>query len=189
MENSKNIEPSRTSQDLHPSDCFACGLENEKSLKVSILFDEKTGETKFIHKFCGHETGALGKIRLVHGGAIAAILDEAQGVLAHHIGHLVMTDTLNLKYHKGTPIGEPVEIHAWITAVRKRRLYTKATLKSLSGELLVSSSGRWYILPDRMRERIDKEINGIVRGYHNDLMDANRQRAKKIRKSLKQKNS
>jgi acyl-coenzyme A thioesterase PaaI-like protein len=181
MENNSNYLPSKTSQDLHPDDCFVCGLNNDKSLKVSIVFNEENGETKFIHTFQGHEKGAPGKSRIVHGGAIAAILDEAQGVLAHHIGHMVMTDTLTLKYHKATQIMEPVEVHAWITAVRHRRLYTKATLKNQKGEILVSSSGKWYIIPDKIIERFNKEIEGKVKGLHLEQLHANRVRAKNIR--------
>ncbi|MCB1192159.1 MAG: PaaI family thioesterase [Leptospiraceae bacterium] len=180
------FQASKVSQDLHPEDCFVCGLENDKSLKATIQFDEENGEVKFTHSFQGHELGAPGRKRLVHGGAIAALLDEAQGVLAHHIGHIVMTDQLHLRYHKATPIEESVEIHAWITTVRKRRLYTRATMKNKEGEILVSSSGRWYLLPDRMIERINKESEKLINGFQPGLIEANRSRFKSIRKRKRQ---
>ncbi|MCB1156144.1 MAG: PaaI family thioesterase [Leptospiraceae bacterium] len=185
MEKKDIVKPSRIAPDLHPDDCYVCGRENFASLKASILFDEENGEVKFTHNFLGHEKGAPGKRRLVHGGAIAALLDEAQGVLAHHIGHIVMTDQLYLRYHKATPLEEVVEVHAWITTVRKRRLYTRATLKSAQGEVLVSSSGRWYLLPDRMIDRINKDSDELVKGFQKELIEVNRSRAKEIRKRKK----
>ena len=96
-----------------------------------------------------------------------------------------MTDQLYLRYHKATPLEEVVEVHAWITTVRKRRLYTRATLKSAQGEVLVSSSGRWYLLPDRMIDRINKDSDELVKGFQKELIEVNRSRAKEIRKRKK----
>ena len=178
------MKPSILAEELHPPDCFVCGPDNPCSLRAESRFDTEKGEVIFTHHFKGHETGAPGKTRLVHGGALAALLDEAQGVLAHHIGHIVMTDQLHMKYHKATPIANAVKIHAWVTTVRKRRLYTRATIENLDGDLLVSSSGRWYLMPERLLAKMSGQ-DGSLMGFSSELLEANKARAKKIRKKRK----
>ncbi len=183
--------PSKTARDLHPNDCYVCGTENQHSLNVSVPFDIENGEVEFTHHFQGFEKGAPGKKRLVHGGAIAAIMDEVQGVLAHHVGHLVMTDQLHIRYHKGTVLAEPVKIQAIVTTVRKRRLYTRATMHNEAGDLLVSSSAKWFLLPDRMIKKTFQEVGSDVEapGFNFEMIEANRKRARQIRKQRKAKKS
>ena len=184
MTEKKNL-PTRTSLEVHPADCFVCGPENIHGMHTAIPFDESRGEVSFRHEFRGHELGAPGKSRMVHGGALAALMDEAQGCLAHHIGHLVMTEQLTLRYHKATEISQPVRIRAWATAVRRRRLYTRAVIENLQGDVLVSSSAKWYLLPDKFIERVFAKAGGVNK-FDIALLEANRKRAKEIRKRLKQ---
>ena len=121
----------------HSPHCYGCGPENPRGLHAQFPFDEETGEVRFIFNPHADHQGAPG---YMHGGVISALLDEAQGVLCHHVGHMVMTDRLNLKYHRATPIDRPFRVHARLSAVRKRRLYTRALLLGDEDEVLVSSS-------------------------------------------------
>ena len=50
--------PSETARDLHPNDCYVCGLQNEHSLNVTVPFDVENGEVEFVHHFQGFEKGA-----------------------------------------------------------------------------------------------------------------------------------
>ena len=175
----KTEQAATSSRHMHPQDCFCCGAENDKSLQIDIPFDEDLGEVIYTYQFPEHAAGARGPKRLVHGGAVAALVDEAQGALAQFIGHLILTDQLHMKYHKGTPLYEPVKVRAWVTAVRKRRLYTRATIHDQEDELLVSSSASWYILPERMIKRM---AAGAGIPFDLGQLEANKQRAKQIRR-------
>ena len=176
------IRPSLVSQDWHGQHCYGCGPENPHSLHADFNFDELTGEVRFDFQPPSFALGAPG---YVHGGVLASIMDEAQGVLCFHVGHVVMTDELHMKYHKATALDKPFRVSAWITAVRKRRMYTHGSVHSLEGELLVSSRAVWYLLPERIIQRM------MYAEYHAEydrikaIIEANRRRAKNIRKRLR----
>lgn len=178
-------KPSFTGQDLHHPNCFACGTENPHSLRVSSLFDEENGEVRFEYELERVHEGAPGHS---HGGVLATILDEAQGVLCHHLGHFVMTDHFTIKYHKATPLFKKLYVRAWLTTARRRRLYTRASISLESGELLVESSIRWYILPEKVLVR---KFDFSSHAHNADkilaTLEANRLRARKLHQEIKRK--
>ena len=136
---------------MHDPQCYGCGLENTKGLKASFSFNEDFGEVDFTYKPQPFQCSMNG---VLHGGVLAALLDEAQGSLCWQLGFIVMTDKLELKYHKASFLSNTFRIHAWLTTARKRRLYTRASLKNEKDELLVEAKGTWYILPERLWQRI-----------------------------------
>lgn len=169
------IKATTSARDWQRPNCFGCGLDNPHSLKANFLFDEDSAEVRFEHKAQGFEHGAPG---YVHGGALATILDEAQGALCHHLGYLIMTDELHTKYHKAVAIDEKFKVRAWLTLKRKRRLYTNASIHNLQGELLVSCKASWYLLPERTTNKLfkgiikEEEIN-LIKGQ----LELNKKRA------------
>lgn len=174
---------SHVGQDIHHENCFACGPKNPLSLGVPSTFNEEKGEVEFTYTLNQNHEGAPGHS---HGGVLAAILDEAQGVLCHHLGYFVMTDYFTIKYHKATPLFTPLKIRAFLTAARRRRLYTKASISLSTGETLVESSIRWYILPEKVLARKFPTPTSNFSGekiLH--ILEVNRQRAREIRRRLK----
>ena len=125
----------------------------------------------------------------VHGGIIAALMDEAQGALCYHLGHFVMTDHLSIDYKKAIPVQQEIRIRARLSAVRKKKLYSKAYIYSSNKELMASSRARWYLFSPRILQRVQS-------GYYSEndwqkimsMMHANRIRSKAVRASLKNKN-
>ncbi|RME92273.1 MAG: PaaI family thioesterase [Candidatus Hydrogenedentota bacterium] len=181
----KEVKPTLRGQDWHKPDCYGCGPENKNGLHAEFTFDEETGEVRFPYVAPPYLKGAPG---YMHGGAIATLLDEAQGALCYHLGHMIMTDKLTIKYHKATPLGEEIYIRCWVTAVRKRRMYTRGIIYNKDEEVLVSSSAVWYLLPERVLRKLFKEENWpeSERQYRRAVLEANRQRAKKIRRRLRE---
>lgn len=177
-----DIGPTRDSRDWHGELCYGCGLDNPHGLLANVPFDEERGEVRMTYRLSEWHRGAPG---YSHGGVLAALLDEAQGVLCHHVGHLVMTDKLQIKYHKATPLDKEIHIRCWITAVRKRRMYTRAEIRS-DGDLRATSHAVWYLLPDRMIDRMfaSDMTSEEVRTMHAKL-EANRKRAREIRRRLR----
>ena len=177
---------SLVSQDWHHLQCYGCGPDNPVGLHASFPFDEATGEVRFEYTVPAPFVGAPG---YVHGGVLAALMDEAQGVLCFHVGHPVMTEKLQTSYHKATELGQPFLVRAWLTAVRKRRLYTRATIHGTDGVLRVSSRASWYSFPERLMRRMfhdgDEERFQKVIAF----LEPNRRRARKIRQRLRGKNA
>lgn len=170
---------SQVGQQLHHDNCFACGALNNYSFHIPSTFDENKGEVIFRFQLRREHEGAPG---YAHGGALAVILDESQGVLCHHLGHFVMTDGFSIKYHKATPLYKDLEIHAWLTSARSKRLYTKARIK-LGDEVLVESKIKWYIIPERLLER--KFGHDGMNNRLKNFLEPNRARAKEIRRRLR----
>jgi len=176
-------KPSQKGQDWHLPACYGCGPENEHGLEASFAFDEESGEVRFNYQAKPFALGAPG---FVHGGVLATIMDEAQGVLCFHVGHMVMTDRLSMKYHKATSLFHPFQVRSWLTAVRKKRLYTRGTIHSMEGELLVSSTAVWYMLNERIAGRLFRHGDRMNFDRLKLIMEANRRRARQIRQRLRQ---
>ena len=179
-----NIMTNRGDQEWHTRHCYGCGKDNPHGLHVEFPFDEETGEVHFTYRPPDFAVGAPG---VVHGGVLAAVVDEAQGALCFHVGHFSMTDRLNVKYHKATPMDMELRVEAQVTAVRRRRLYTTATISDREGDLLVSSRAAWYLLPDRVCRRLflgqmgPAQMDEMLR-----RLEHNRKRAKLIRQRLRE---
>ena len=175
--------PSQTGRDWHHPNCFGCGEDNTRGLKADFRFDSETGEVRFEYIPDKFLEGAPG---YTHGGILASLLDEAQGVLCFHLGHFVMTNELNINYIHAVPLDKPVVIRAWLTAVRKRRLHTRAEIVSAAdGDILCKSRAKWYIMPERVYRRMfgDKmHLDEIAL-----VLSENKKRTREIRKKLKEK--
>ncbi|MDX1961197.1 MAG: PaaI family thioesterase [Leptospiraceae bacterium] len=180
-----DVKASLTSHDWHHHNCFGCGVQNTIGLRLEFPFNVDAGNVIFTLKFEKFHEGAPG---YAHGGLIAAVLDEAQGVLCFHIGHFVMTDQLNMRYIKATPLNDDVEVIAEITMVRKRRIYTKATMfQKSTGETLAVSKARWYVMPERVFMKMFKGTRSDFSPTRiSRVLEKNRERGKKIRKRLRE---
>jgi acyl-coenzyme A thioesterase PaaI-like protein len=177
------FQPSQTGQDWHRPICFGCGTNNPQGLHADFRFDEETGEVRFRFLPTEFHTGAPG---FVHGGIIATILDEAQGMLCFHIGHIVMTDLLRIQYKKATPVDKEIDVRCWITAIRRRRIYTRATITSMDGTLLATSTARWYVLSERiMRQVFQEKFPEDERARIWGIVEENRKRAREIRRRIR----
>ena len=91
--------------------CFVCGSENPKGMGVRWFLMED-GSIRAEHTFTIHEQGPPG---FAHGGALAAVLDEAMGMAVWGRGHRVVAVQLEVEYHRPVPLHTPVVVEARIT--------------------------------------------------------------------------
>lgn len=183
MFQSKIYIPSKFSSDWHHENCYGCGVENKYGLHMNFPFDEEKGEVSFITSLSKQFEGAPG---FAHGGVLASILDEAQGVLCFHVGHFVMTDSLHIYYRKAVPLETEIFIQAVISSVRKRRLYTKATISNpKTQEIYATSHARWYDMNEKLIRRMFQASSMQIETLL-EVLEANKKRGKEIRKRLKQ---
>jgi len=104
--------------------CFVCGKANPNSIGVEwYLDDDKKIEANFI--FTIHHQGPPG---FVHGGATAAVLDEAMGLAIWQAGYRAVTVNLMIDYRKPVPLGEPILIRAAMSGKAKRRIETSGEI-------------------------------------------------------------
>lgn len=95
----------------------------------------------------------------VHGGWVAALLDEVLGAAQGLANAPGMTAILRIRYRQLTPVDEDLRLEAWIADQRQRRLVAKATCHA--GDTLTADAEAIFLRVDfnevheRMRERRD----------------------------------
>ena len=123
----------------------------------------------------------------LHGGVSALVMDEAQAKLCFRLGYFVMTDKLTIHYQKATSIHQTICVKARVTSIRRRRMYITASIHSQEGELLTSSKGSFYIMPDRILERLFKALSPEEQAFARKEVDIVKRAAKANQRKTKKK--
>ncbi len=134
-----------TAKQPNSSECFVCGLDNNKGLKA---FFYETDTNEVVAVFTPHRLHQSYPGR-VHGGIAACILDETMG-RAVQIGQpdvWGVTGELSLAYKK--PLPYEVELKCVGRITRELRLLFEAEGEILlpNGEVAVTAKGRYVKLP------------------------------------------
>ncbi|KAF9352738.1 hypothetical protein BGX26_009487 [Mortierella sp. AD094] len=130
-----------------PHHLTAGTLRGENMLSVTPLKFERKDKKAivlFMHlgrSLCGHD-------RIIHGGLLATLLDEATGMIAlpnlpFHIG---FTANLNINYRKPVKADQFVMVKAEFEKSEGRKGYTNASIHDLHGNTLVECTAL-YISP------------------------------------------
>ena len=110
--------------------CFACGADNPIGLHAQFEIDPVAGtaacQLVLDERFAGWQ-------RVVHGGILATLLDEAAIYACRGRGEQFVTATIHVRYRKPVPVDSRVEVSARIIEVR-RKLY------SVQARLVVADS-------------------------------------------------
>ena len=118
--------------------CFVCGTENPKGLHLQFERREP-GRLASSVVFSRDHQGFKG---IVHGGMMAAVLDEMMGNLAWVEGHSAATVELNVRLKKAARVGERVLLEGWIRQGEKPRILRgRAEARDEKGTLLASAEG------------------------------------------------
>ncbi len=82
-----------------------------------------------------------------HGGASAAILDEAMGLVVWAAGLKVAAVNLEINYHKPVPLHQPLSLLARITEQDARKAFSVGEIRLADGTLAVSGRGIYVVAP------------------------------------------
>ncbi|GAA5103284.1 PaaI family thioesterase [Nocardia iowensis] len=134
---SNSIAGDTTIVDHYPR-CFGCGSNNPASMRIHAVRDGN----RITADWLPPET-AEGGPGLVHGGYLAAAVDEIQALLASSVaGVPAMTATMSIQYRKPVLLGRPLTLEAEVTEQRGRKLtLTMRALDNESGEACFEGSG------------------------------------------------
>jgi len=97
--------------------CFRCSPTNAYGLRMRFFTDEKSlfSWVTVPGHLCGWDN-------LVHGGVLAAILDETMGwTTIHFVKKFALTHAMTLKFHKPVYIGEEIRAEGRVLEVRGER--------------------------------------------------------------------
>jgi acyl-coenzyme A thioesterase PaaI-like protein len=101
-------------------------------------------------------TKTMGPPGHVHGGAMAATLDEAMGAVCWMNGHQVVAATITITFIALLPIQTETIVEARMERVEGRKIHLRSTLKNPSGQVVAEGSGLFVILrEDQLRGLVE----------------------------------
>jgi acyl-coenzyme A thioesterase PaaI-like protein len=143
--------------DERANHCFGCGPANPQGLHLVFTTDTSNPEaitaTAHLQLDRMHE-GPPGHI---HGGIVAALLDEAMSKLNRPLNVLAMTRHMEVDYLKPAPLYQPLILVArHLSRATKpdgtleRKLFHQAELQRPDGTVLARSKGLFIALDERI---------------------------------------
>ena len=125
--------------------CFGCGQDNPIGLKLKFNWDGKVASTQFTPNKL-HQ----GWSRLVHGGIITALLDEAMAYAALFDGVNTITATMEVKFKSPAPIDKPLIIDGSVIKKTRRLVETKAAISLTDGTLIAEGTATQFIVNTKL---------------------------------------
>ena len=126
--------------------CFVCGVENPLGLGLEFYEskdDRATAEVLLPESYQGYPG-------IVHGGIVAAMLDEIAGraAMIHDHTHFRLTARLDIRYRLPVPIGEPLRLLGWVVEDRGRLVSAHAEITLADGRVAAEAEALLADLPD-----------------------------------------
>ena len=120
--------------------------------RVRIAYYRKPGDaTLFAKAWFGR--GTAGPPGHVHGGAMAATLDEAMGAAAWMNDHRCVAATIKITFVAMLPIETETIVEARIDRVEGRKIHLRSTLTHLDGRVIAEGTGLFIVLRDEVLRR------------------------------------
>ena len=99
---------------------------------------------------------------LVHGGLIAAVLDDVMGRCSVLQRRWVVTGRMETRYREGAPIGQPLHVAGWCTRFTTRVMQAAASLSRDDGTVVAEGSGTYLPIPRDMVMRMVESWPGFA---------------------------
>jgi acyl-coenzyme A thioesterase PaaI-like protein len=116
-----------------------------ESNHVRLAYFRRPGEPILYAKaWFGSKT--MGPPGHVHGGAMAATLDEAMGAVAWMNGHKCVAATITINFAAMLPIETETIVTARIERIDGRKIHLRAEIKNPSGQVVADGSGLFIVL-------------------------------------------
>lgn len=132
--------------------CFVCGSDNPHSMGLTWWVD---GDGILTSEFSLNQA-QQGPPGHAHGGASAAILDEAMGLVVWAAGLKVAAVNLEINYFKPLPLHQPLALAARITEQDERKIFSAGEIRLPDGSLAVSGRGIYVVAP-QLFEKVELE--------------------------------
>ena len=123
--------------------CFVCGHDNPHSIGLTLYVDDD-GVMTAEFTLNDAQQGPPGH---AHGGASAAILDEAMGLVAWAAGLKVAAVNLEINYHKPLPLHQPLTLETRVIEQDERKAFSTGEIYLPDGTVAVSGRGIYVIAP------------------------------------------
>ena len=140
--------------------CFVCGNENPHAMGITWWVDDEKG---ILTSEFTLTIAQQGPPEHAHGGASAAILDEAMGLIVWAAGHKVAAVNLEINYHRPLPLNQPLTLETRITQMDERKIFSTGEIYLPDKTVSVSGRGIYVVAP-QLFENV--KLAGDVRFRH-----------------------
>jgi len=128
--------------------CFGCGDLNPAGLKLEFRFEGNRAVADLLP-----QEKHQGYPGLMHGGVMAAALDEAMGWAMQPLGVWAVTGKMELKFRQPLPLHRKATVSGEVIRNRGRWLEVRGEIRNEEGRLMVESYGLFMRLPEeKVRE-------------------------------------
>jgi acyl-coenzyme A thioesterase PaaI-like protein len=138
--------------------CFVCGIENPCGLQLKF-YTTGPGEVSADYTVPECYQGYPG---VVHGGIVAAMLDEVAGRV--HMGgdnaRFLYTARLEVRYRRNVPVGQPLHLLGQAGKSKGRSATASARIYDQEGVLLAEAEALLVDIPDQVVSSVDLEALG-----------------------------
>jgi len=90
----------------------------------------------------------------VHGGSMAAVLDEAMGVSVWLLGYTAVTAKITVFYRKMLHLDSVTTIEASVLSINGRKVITKGIIFDETGTIYTKSEGLFITIPSEKFEKM-----------------------------------
>ena len=126
--------------------------------RVRLAYFRKANEPELYAKaWFGLKT--MGPPGHVHGGAMAAALDEAMGAVCWMNGHRVVAATITVTFASMLRVQTETIMQASIDRIEGRKVFTRAMLTGPAGDVVTTAEGLFIIL----RQEVDAKLRALDR--------------------------
>lgn len=122
--------------------CFGCGPDNPRGLRLEF---HREGDTVISHVSLGREYA--GYRDFIHGGVIAAMLDEAMGWALLHIGgRYGVTRSLKVDYRRPVRVASRLTVRAGVEVFGNNTAEISAVIRDQRGRILAQAASHWALV-------------------------------------------
>jgi len=137
--------------------CFLCGRQNPVGLKLDFYQDAEAGEVRVT---CTIPDDYQGYPGVVHGGIVAAVLDETAGravMIAGGDDKLMATVRLTVRYRRPTPTETPLTVVGWVEQGGEKRARVTGEIRLSDGTVTAEAECLLADVPESFLEQWEEE--------------------------------
>lgn len=137
--------------------CFLCGRQNPVGLKLEFYEDAEAGLVRTEFSVPEEYQGYPG---VVHGGIVAAILDETAGravMLRGSDENLMATLKLTVRYRRPTPVCTPLTAIGWVEKMSGVGAQVAGEIRLPDGTVTAECEAVLGAVPEEFRARWEPE--------------------------------
>ena len=134
--------------------CFLCGVDNPIGLKLSFYDDED--DRVIAHFTPGPEH--QGYPGVLHGGLTCALLDETIGRTLMKDDIWAMTVSLNVRYRRPIPIGQPLTVVGVMERLRSRTMEGRGEILLEDGTVAATADAKYMRLPEEQVAELKSQV-------------------------------